>query len=387
MFQIALRLLPPALRRKISRARQIYRLKDSHFDLSKYRASRVFEGTHVAVAGVFSAGSGLARAAELVAKTLEDQGSIVSRIDLTSSLGLTPSPNSTSYLSPADCYHLDISDVVFVANPDQAAIATFDRSWLVERTIIGHWIWEIETLPTFWIKATRTYDEIWAPTDILQKCFAKNLRKFSGPIKVVPYSIASEPFPVVDQQHRAAIRADRGISNSSFVVGYSFSVDSNYYRKNPEDAVRAFFAAFPVQGAEQLLLRCNDLSHRPFERKMLESVIGGDPRVRIFDSSNRISIADFYSLIDVYVSSSRSEGYGLNLVEASQCGLPVITGGWNLAAEVRDLPGLVEVPFTLIPLKDPQGHYADLTGAVWSAPDVSALAQAICRSKELRFSA
>src|SRR4051812_35989939 len=102
MFRIALRLLPPALRRRISRTRQTHRLKDSHFDLSKYRTSRSFEGTHVAVAGVFSAGSGLARAAELVARTLEDHGSIVTRVDLTSCLGLTPSPDATSYLSPAD---------------------------------------------------------------------------------------------------------------------------------------------------------------------------------------------------------------------------------------------------------------------------------------------
>ena len=53
--------------------------------------------------------------------------------------------------------------------------------------------------------------------------------------------------------------------------------------------------------------------------------------------NNRLPINDFYAAIDIYLSTSRAEGYGLNLVEAAQAGIPVVTTGWRLAPEIAAL--------------------------------------------------
>jgi glycosyltransferase involved in cell wall biosynthesis len=94
----------------------------------------------------------------------------------------------------------------------------------------------------------------------------------------------------------------------------------------------------------------------------------------IYDRDRQIGIAEFYAAIDVYLSSSRAEGYGLNLVEAAQSGLPVITGAWRIAPEILSLPGIHAVGYAIEPVHDPQGHYANIPDATWSRPDIDEMA-------------
>ncbi|MDR3466428.1 MAG: glycosyltransferase [Xanthobacteraceae bacterium] len=383
MLRRLFRALPPSIRLPIDRLREARRLRRDRFDLGVLRPHRTFDGRHVAVAGVFGSGTGLGRAAELVALSLMDRGSQVTRVDLTAALSLPVPHPDPRCIVPAACRADDITDVVIVLNPDQPAWRVFDRDWLLGRTIVGHWIWEIEQFPAFWQGASDGFDEVWAGTELVLDAIRHSLPRFGRPLRLMPYAIEADPFSPVEPARRAAVRAREGLNEETFAVGYSFAASSNYYRKNPEDAVRAFQRAFPDQRMVRLLLRCHDLGTRPFERDALEQVIGGDDRIVICDAARRIGMSDFYALLDVYLSASRAEGYGLNLVEAAQCGLPVITGGWRLAPEILALPGVHTVGYALEPLHDPQGHYAGIAGATWSRPDVAEMA-VLLRSLRLK---
>jgi glycosyltransferase involved in cell wall biosynthesis len=363
-------LLPLPIRRRVARARQLYRLRQNRILLEKERPYRSFNGRHVAVAGLFGAGSGLARAAELAALTLEDRGSKVTRVDLTQSLGLVVRQQDAKWIISTKCTDVDITDVVIVMNPDHPSLLVFDRKWLLGRTIVGHWIWELDVLPPFWKLASDSYDEIWAGTNLNLDTIKTNLPNFQRPLRLLPYAIHKDPLPKIDPAHRENVRTREGIASSTFVIGYSFSVDSNYYRKNPEDAVRSFVQAFSGERDVVLILRSHDLDNAPLERRTLEKVIAGDRRIRIYDGKNRLSIHDFYHAIDLYFSSSRAEGYGLNLVEAAQAGLPVITSGWRIAPEILALPGVHPVGYDLEAVRDLQGHYAGIRNAVWSRPKI-----------------
>ena len=362
----------PGLRRAVGRARQAYRLRDA-LDLRRFRERKRFSGEHIAVAGLFSTRTGLGRAAELVALTLERRGHHVTRVDLAASLGMQTRTARQDCIQPTDCGHLAITDVLFVINPDHPALSAFETDWLVQRCILGHWIWELEVLPPFWRRATISYDEIRAPTDLVRDVIAAHIDP-DMPIEVLPYGVDLDPMAPANPALRIAVRQRLGIGREAFVIGYSFAVDSNYYRKNPEDCVRVFMRAFPAtDDATRLYLRCNDFAHRPIERARLDKVIAGDPRVIIFDGTNPLGIADFYAAIDLYLSTSRAEGYGLNLMEASQSGLPVITTGWRIPSEITALPGIRTADYQLINVADPQGHYASLRGAKWAAPDLDAM--------------
>lgn len=374
MLRKVFRALPPSVRLRVDRIRETRRQRRDRFDLAQHRPFRTFVGKHVAVAGVFGSGTGLGRAAELAALTLEERGAQVTRVDLTAALSLPLAHPDPRCVEPSQCRDDDITDVVIVLNPDQPAWRVFDRDWLVARTVVGHWIWEIEQFPAFWAPASDGFDEIWAGTELVLDAIRRALPRFSRPLRLLPYAIARDPFPKADAARRNAVRAGEGFGADTFVVGYSFAAASNYYRKNPQDAVRAFQRAFAERDDVRLVLRCNDFKLRPLERAALVSVIGGDPRVIIYDEERRIGIGDFYAAIDLYLAPSRAEGYGLNLVEAAQSGLPVITGAWRIAPEILSLPGVHAVGYVLEPLDDPQGHYAGIKGAVWSRPDVAAMA-------------
>lgn len=369
------RLLPPSVRSLIQRLRQRVRLRNP-LNLAKHRPLKRFSGEHVAVAGLFSTSTGLGRAAELVALTLEHRGHRVSRVNISEALGLHDAGSDKVFLRPSDCAFLDISAVVFVINPDHAAPSAFDAEWLLQRCVVGHWIWELDTAPSFWRHLVVSYDEIWAPTELVADVIRDNISASGRPVEVVPYGVDLDPMPLVTRGQREDSRSRMGLSTVDFVAGYSFAVDSNYYRKNPEDAVRMFRLAFPSSEdvSARLLLRCKDLANRPAERARLEGLIGSDPRISIFDAHNSIGIVDFYAALDIYVSTSRSEGYGLNLVEAYQAGLAVVTCGWRIAPEITRRKGVLTTGFELIKINDPQGHYAGISGARWAAPDIQEMA-------------
>lgn len=382
MLRRLFRSLPPSVRLRVNQVREARRQRRDRFDLSARRRYRTFDGAHVAVAGVFSSGTGLGRAAELVALTLEERGSRVTRVDLTAALQLPVMRLDPRCITPAACRDEDITDVVIVLNPDQPAWRSFDLDWLVGRTIVGQWVWEIEQFPAFWDPASDGFDEVWAATKLVLDALHASLPRFDRPMRLMPYANHRDPYPTVTPARRQTLREREGIDVGAFVVGYSFAAGSNYYRKNPEDAVRVFQRAFPNEQAVRLLLRCHDFDSRPAERAALERVIAGDGRVVVFAGAQRITMVDFYALLDVYLSTSRAEGYGLNLVEASQSGLPVITGRWRIAPEILSLPGMHPVDYTLERLHDPQGHYTTVHDAVWSRPDSAAM---VALLRELRL--
>lgn len=363
MFNTGLtRFLPPSVRtaigfvlQRIEHPRKMMRQAAHDRKFDRNRTRKVFAGNDVLVAGLFGTTTGLGRAAELVALTLESQGCKVTRWDVTAALG---EPVTRPHSNPAvipDC-----TDVICVFNPTLRVDRAFSAEWLLERCVVGHWIYELETVPAAWAKSFRFYDQVWAPTEYVREAIETRL---SAPVRVVPYGAHLAPLP-------RAVRAP----SPDFVVGYSFAVNSNYFRKNPEDAVRIFKMAFPDDDGVKLYLRSNDLNDRPRERRMLEAVIGGDSRISIFDSQNRIGLLDFYNAIDVYLSPSKAEGYGLNLVEAAQSGVPVICNGWRLPNDITSLPGVMTAGYHLEPVSDPQGSYADLRNARWAAPDLAEMA-------------
>lgn len=333
----------------------------------------------MAVAGLFGTRSGLGRGAELLALGFEARGSKVTRIDLTRAAGFPMERDVARAVAPDELDGVDASDILVVINPPHfgRALRAIPVDWLSERSIVGHWVWELDAAPDHWRASAAICDEIWAPSSFVRDALIKTMPDCASRIRLMAYPTERDPFRPRSATERAEARASFGVAADSFCVGYSFAAGSSYHRKNPEAAVAAFKTAFPHGERNVLLLRCPDLAAHAAERQRLEKLCGGDGRIRLLVGDAAGSVSRFYHAIDVYLAPFRSEGFGLPLIEAAQSGARVIATGYGLADEIKSLPALTQIPYRLIPLNDPQGYYESGPGVVWAEPDANALVDAL----------
>lgn len=329
--------------------------------------------------------TGLARGARLMVLDRRRRGEHVAAIDLTGSLHMPEEVPANDVHVPANLVSMNLTDLVIHVNPPQFfdALRAFDAAALRRVRIIGMWVWELEKVPPIWRECAKYCDEIWAPSLFAAEAIRRSLHPFGGRIAIMPHPVDADPFSAATPETRNRIRSLLGLSNDTFVVGYSFSMASNYARKNPMGAVEVFQRSFDDEADCRLLLRCNDARQFIPGWEELKRAASEDRRVILLDgNTGKIGISEFYALLDVYLSLHRSEGYGLCLAEAAQTGLPVVTTGWGLAADIAARPEIISVGYRLIPIKDAQGAYRSLPDLYWAEADLEETAVVLRRLKD-----
>ena len=102
--------------------------------------------------------------------------------------------------------------------------------------------------------------------------------------------------------------------------------------------------------------------------RMLQEASAG-ANVRILDGVlSRDEKHDLMLLADCYVSLHRSEGFGLTMAEAMQCGKPVIATGYSGNVDFMTPETSFLVPYRLITLDRDHGPYK--VGYHWAQPDL-----------------
>ncbi len=349
------------------------------------RQGRAYDGSRVAVVGLFSRPCGLQRGADLMVQDLRAQGRAVLAVDLTQALNVTTSsPLDPGCAAPDDLLAFHPTDVVIHLNPPMFArgLALLPHAALSQAAIIGYWAWELSEVPSAWSQSAHYVDAIWAPSPFVSDALMAGMADDTGrKIRVVPHAVDRDPMPRTTPKARLAARRLLGLPQERFVAGLSFSFDSNYARKNPCAAIDSFRLAFRGDEAATLLIRCNDAATFPRLFEHLKSYAGSDARIRILDTSLQpVSIRQFYAQLDLYLSLHRGEGYGLNLAEATQAGVPVIATGWGLAPDIAERPHVRTVGYRLVVPLDPQRFYDSFPGALWAEPDMMEAADLLCVS-------
>ena len=125
-------------------------------------------------------------------------------------------------------------------------------------------------------------------------------------------------------------------------------------RKNVQRVIDLFRAAFPGRADVRLKVKITPRS------PMVDT--HGDSRVEVVTASlSPAALAEWYRSLTCYVNASYGEGFGLHLLEAMGCGVPLISTTFSAVGEVFDSAVGYEVSYRLIEAKNAvySGRWAD----------------------------
>jgi len=231
----------------------------------------------------------------------------------------TPFPVSEPETS--DSYMINvIRQRSFGANAIQVVYGqgdVFDRN--TGKYKIGYTMLETDRIPADWAAAANRMDEVWVPSEFNRETFrASGVTK---PIHVIPLGINPDYF-------NPAINACRIGDMFTFLSIFEWGE-----RKAPEILLKAFNDEF--KSGEDAVLICKisnsdgDVDIASQVRDLKLNPGGG----RIVFSLNEIiptyQLGSLYRGADCFVLPTRGEGWGMPMLEAMACGLPVIATDWS----------------------------------------------------------
>jgi len=241
------------------------------------------------------------------------------------------------------------------------------KSDILSTPYIAYWWWELEEFPEYFLKHAEFFDEIWAPTSFIYE----NLKKVLGKKVVLAPLILR-----LDLETEGFTRADFQLPEGVPVFLVRFDFYSSIDRKNPDAAIRAFKRAFKSQTEAFLLIKTinGEYNSNLYDDLVLSVQDRSDIRVwdeKLINSVNN----DLMRCVTGYISLHRSEGLGLNILEAMHSKVPVVTTDYGGNLDFCTSENSFLIPFKLIPVEDRSYLYPPL--GMWAEPEIEEAAKAI----------
>jgi len=194
----------------------------------------------------------------------------------------------------------------------------------------------------------------------------------------VPHGIDTELF--IPDRDKAAIRKKLGLGQDEFVIGVN-AANNDAIRKAAPEMFLAF-AKFHANHPDVILaVHAGVHQEGGQDLEVLAENLGITDRVRVVDQyhyhagmvSNK-ELADWYCAIDVLAACTYAEGFGLPIIEAQACGIPVITTNASSMTELNPHGiGIDGTPF-----------WNGVHKGWWIRPDLTGMADAFEEAYEKR---
>ena len=184
---------------------------------------------------------------------------------------------------------------------------------------IGFTMLETDGIPAEWVRQANLMNEVWVPSSFNARTFRDS--GVERPIRVIPLGVDPEYF-------------NPKILCHPLVGVYTFlSVFEWGERKMPELLLKAFNDEF--RSSEPVVLLCKVLNvDTNVDVRAQVAALGLDPKGgKIHFSVNQLipayQLGSLYCSADCFVLPTRGEGWGMPVIEAMACGLPVIATDWS----------------------------------------------------------
>ncbi len=213
--------------------------------------------------------------------------------------------------------------------------------------------WEFGSLPQAWLAAAANVDEFWVPTALVRQMYVD-----SG---IDPEKVQVIPNGVDTQKYRPGLKPMKLATKKKFKFLF---VGGTIYRKGPDILLDAFSQAFTSTDDVCLVVKdfggdsCYAGQTAAEAIRALQNKPNAPEIIYLTQEMSAAEMPSLYAACDCLVLPYRGEGFGMPVLEAMACGLPVIVtamgatdsfvmadAGWKIPARRQRLNGCVgEIP-------------------------------------------
>ncbi len=225
---------------------------------------------------------------------------------------------------------------------------------------IGFVVWETTRLDPRQVRMLRALDEVWTPSSWGRRVLIDNAIDEER-VHVVPEGVDPELFQPIPRP-RTEERPFRFLCIARWSI-----------RKGVDELLRAFCDEFAPSEEVELVLHCGNPGRTRDQLDARVAKAAAGPHAPIV-ASTRLpghEMAELYRRCDAFVLATRGEGWGLPIVEAMACGLPVIATDYSAQSDYLD--DAIAYPLRVEKLIDVCDPSFGPNAGQWAQPDIAHL--------------
>ena len=184
---------------------------------------------------------------------------------------------------------------------------------------VGYSMLEVTGIPREWVRQANLMDEVWVPSEFNKRTFQDSGVRV--PVHIIPLGINPAYFS-------PTIRSTKLKDTYTFLSNFEWGE-----RKAPEILLEAFSDEFSVTESVALLCKINNFDGSVNIRSEIQKLglRSGGGRIVIAENTilKNYDLGALYASADCFVLPARGEGWGMPILEAMACGLPVIATNWS----------------------------------------------------------